>query len=111
KKGSVVAELTQRERGVLEQLELLIRQGKSESDAASTLAVLTNEDDLVERMVRYRHAIAEERRTFAKKEALYDPEDIPPPWYTGPSEYDVFWPALKNHLEADPGWVEAVPSL
>ncbi|MGV0656685.1 Z1 domain-containing protein [Mycolicibacterium thermoresistibile] len=106
-----MAELTQRERGVLEQLELLIRQGKSESDAASTLAVLTNEDDLVERMVRYRHAIAEERRTFAKKEALYDPEDIPPPWYTGPSEYDVFWPALKNHLEADPGWVEAVPSL
>lgn len=106
-----MTELTPRERSVLEQIELLIRQGKSESDAASTLAIVTGEDELVTRMVDYRHAIAEERRTYAKKEAIYDPEDIPPPWYTGPSQHDVFWPTLKSYLEADPGWVEAVPSL
>lgn len=104
-------ELTERERSVLENLELLIRQGKPESEAASTLVLLTGEDALVEKMVNFRHSVAEERRSFAKKEALYDLEDIPPPWYTGPSAHDIFWPALKSHLEADPGWIDAVPSL
>lgn len=104
-------ELTDRERGVLEQIELLIRQGRSEKDAGETLTLLTGESDLVAGMVAYRHAIAEARRKVARKSALFDAEDAPPPWYTGPSEHDIFWPGLKRLLEEDAGWVDAVPSL
>lgn len=104
-------ELTGRERSVLEQIEMLIRQGRSEQEAASTLSLIAGEDELVSKMVAYRHSIAEARRKIVGKSALYDAEDVPPPWYTGPSEHDIFWPGLKKLLENDPGWVSAVPSL
>lgn len=104
-------ELTERESSVLEQLEMLIRQGRSEEEASATLALISGEDDLVSRMAAYRHAIAEERRKIAAKSALYDAEDAPPPWYTGPKAHDIFWPGLRRLLEADASWVEAVPSL
>lgn len=104
-------DLTERERSVLDQIELLIRQGRSETEAASTLALLTSEDDLVAKMVAYRHEIAAERRKIATKVALYDAEDAPPPWYRGPSNFDIYWPGLKKLLESDPGWLDAVPSL
>lgn len=90
---------------------MLIRQGRSEDEARSTLALISNEDELVAKMVAYRHAIAEERRKIAGTSVLYDPEDAPPPWYTGPSPGDIFWPGLKSLLESDPGWVDAVPAL
>jgi len=67
-----------------------MRQGRSEDEAARTLTLLTDEEQLVAVMVAYRHRIAEERRNIAGNSALYDPEDVPPPWYTGPSEHDVF---------------------
>lgn len=104
-------ELTDRERSALEQIEMLIRQGRSEKEAADTLSLLTREDELVAKMMAYRHSIAEARRKFAGTSALYDAEDAPPPWYTGPSAHDVFWPGLKRLLENDPGWISAVPSL
>jgi hypothetical protein len=104
-------ELTERERGVLDQIELLIRQGRSVGEAAATLSLLTGEDDVVAKMVAYRQEIATHRRNIAGRVALYDPEDAPEPWYTGPSAYDVFWPGLKAMLESDPGWSAAVPSL
>jgi hypothetical protein len=103
--------LTDRERSVLEQIEMLIRQGRSEDEAASTLALLTSEDELVAKMVAYRHSIAIARRKIASKAALYDAEDVPPPWYRGPAEFDIYWPSLRNLLESDAGWVGAVPSL
>ena len=41
-------ELNARERGLLDQLEMLIRQGRSEAEAAATLGViLPGEDDLL----------------------------------------------------------------
>lgn len=104
-------ELTDRESGVLEQIELLIRQGRSENEAGETLILLTGESDLVAKMVAYRHSIAEARRKFARKSALFDAEDAPPPWYTGPSAHDIFWPGLRRLLEDDAGWIDAVPSL
>ena len=42
-------DLTEREHGVLEQLEMLIRQGRSEGEAARTLTLLTDEEALVAR--------------------------------------------------------------
>lgn len=109
--GVGALELTDRERSVLEQIEMLIRMGRSEQEAASTLSIISGEDQLVTKMVAYRHSIAEERRQVAATSALYDAEDAPAPWYTGPSEHDIFWPGLKALLEDDPGWVSAVPSL
>jgi hypothetical protein len=105
-------ELSAQERALLEQLELLIRQGRSEAEAAATLGViLPGQDELLARVVAFRHEIAEQRRTMAWNNAIFDPEDDGGPWYGGPSSMDVFWPKLKANLEADPSWVEAVPSL
>ena len=105
-------ELSAQERALLEQLELLIRQGRSEAEAASTLGViLPGQDELLARVVAFRHQIAEDRRTMAWNNAIFDPEDDDGPWYGGPSSMDVFWPKLRANLEADPSWVEAVPSL
>src|SRR3954471_18404610 len=107
----ISVELSDRERHVLEQIELLIRQGRSEDEASEVLSLLTQEEGLVARMVAYRHAIAQERRTIAVKSALFDAEDAPEPWYLGPQPHDIFWPGLKALLEPDPKWVDAVPSL
>lgn len=97
---------------MLEQLELLIRQGRSEAQAAATLGViLPGQDELLARVVAFRHEIAEQRRTMAWNNAIFDPEDDGGPWYGGPTSMDVFWPKLKANLEADPSWIEAVPSL
>lgn len=104
-------ELTAREQAALGQIEMLIRQGKSEADAAETLKVLVGDDALVDRVVQFRHSVAEQRRTIATDRALFDPEDEAEPWYTGPGDYDVFWPDLRASLEDDPSWRDAVPSL
>ena len=105
-------ELSAQERALLEQLELLIRQGRSETEAAATHGViLPGQDELLARVLAFRHDIAEQRRTVAWNNAIFDPEDDGGPWYGGPSSMDVFWPKLKANLEADPSWVEAVPSL
>lgn len=108
----MVVELSAQERGLLDQLEMLIRQGRSEDQAAATLGViLPGQDDLLSRVVAFRHEIAEQRRTVAWNNAIFDPEDEGEPWYGGPTSTDVFWPQLKSNLEADPSWAAAVPSL
>lgn len=105
-------QLSERERAVLGQLELLIRQGRSEAESADTLRVmLVSDEELVDRVIEFRHAIAEERRNLAGNNALFDPEDEGSPWYVGPSSMDVFWPQLEALLLSDPGWAGAVPSL
>lgn len=105
-------ELTTRETTALGQIEMLIRQGKSESEAASTLKVLlVGEEDLVDRVVQFRHDVAEQRRTISVSRALFDPEEEGEPWYGGPGAYDVFWPDLRAALESDTSWADAVPSL
>lgn len=104
-------DLTPRERGVLDQLEMLLRQNNSLQEAARKLAVMLEDQGLVERVVAARQRIANERRYIALDTALIDPEDAPEPWYTGPSAEDLFWPAFRATLEADPGWKDAVESL
>lgn len=104
-------DLTPRERSVLDQLELLLRQNNSLREATNTLTVLVDDRELVERVAAIRQEIANDRRHIALDTALVDPEDAPEPWYTGPSAEDLFWPAFKSTLEADPGWRDAVASL
>ena len=105
-------ELNTRERAVLDQVEALIRQGRSEVEAADSLKVILVDDaELVDRVLDFRHAIAEERRTFAIKNSFFDPEDEGGAWYPGPSPRDVFWPGLKADLLTDPKWMDAVASL
>ena len=113
REGVVLVEMSEREQAVLAQLEMLIRQGRSESEASNTLKVILrpDESELVDRVVDFRHAIAEERRTIATGSSLFDPEDEGGAWYPGPSDMDVFWPDLKQFLLADPSWTAAVPSL
>lgn len=110
--GKGTVELSTREKTALGQIEMLIRQGKSETEAAETLKVLlVGEEELVEKVVTFRHEVAEQRRTIATDHAIFDPEEEGEPWYGGPGEYDVFWPDLRAALVADPSWVDAVPSL
>lgn len=105
-----IMDLSERERAALEQFEMIIKQGRSESEAEELLARLI-ERDLIKKVIEYRQSIIEQRRSITKKIALCDPEDLPEPWYRGPSEFDIFWPSLKQLLESDPGWAAAVPSL
>lgn len=104
-------DLTPREQAALTQIELLIKQGISVTEAAKTLKVLLDDDGLVEKVVQFRQSVADQRRTIAVGQALFDPEDEGEPWYAGPGEFDVFWPDLSNALLKDPSWVDAVPSL
>lgn len=105
-------QLSEREHAVLGQIESLIRQGRSETEAANTLRViLAGDDQLIDRVVEFRRQIAEQRRTIAGNNAIFDPEDEGAAWYGGPSPMDVFWPDLKASLLADPSWTDAVPSL
>lgn len=106
-------DLSEREKAILGQIEMLIRQGKSETEASQTLKVilLPEEGALVDRVLDFRRTVAEERRTIAGKGAIFDPEEEGAAWYTGPNPMDVFWPDLEALLLADPGWADAVPSL
>lgn len=104
-------ELTPRAQAALSQLEMLIRQGKSEAEAAGTMRVLMDDDALVDRILRFRHDVAEQLRTIAIDQAIFDPEEAGESWYGGPNELDVFWPDLRAALESDSSWRDAVPSL
>lgn len=104
-------ELTPQESGILGYLEDLVRRGDSVDEAAAKVVVITGLPALVEKVVNVRKAIASERQHVAINSALVDPEDLPPPWYTGPAVGDLFWPTLRTSLERDPGWSAAVPSL
>ncbi len=105
-------ELTEQEKSVLKFVEMLIRRGDSEEEAASAARVMLGDDAvLVDKVLVFRHAIADERRVIATGRALFDPEEEAAPWYTGPSDYDIFWPALRTRLESEADWRQAVPSL
>lgn len=92
-------------------LEMLIKKGTALETAANRLRVMIGDDGLIDKVLAERAAIAEKRLILAKKETVFDPENPPNDWYTGPSSDDVFWPSLKKMLLDDPGWRHAVPSL
>ena len=104
-------DLNPQEFHILNQLELLLRNGDVLQDAVYKLSQMTRDPAAVARAVEVRHEIAFNKRHIALDSGLVDPEDIPPPWYTGPSPEDIFWPALKSFWEADPKWAPAVPAL
>ena len=103
--------LTEQGQETLEMLEMLIKRGISPAAAAARLRVMVADDALLDLVVAERSEIAARKMLLAKTEAIFDPENPPLPWYTGPSSDDVFWPSLKSQLMADPGWKDAVPSL
>ncbi|MGB5930217.1 MAG: Z1 domain-containing protein, partial [Cyclobacteriaceae bacterium] len=92
-------------------LETLIRAGNGVAEAADHVSIAIGNDALIAKVVTYRDELAKRRRTLIANPALYDPEAAPEPWYTGPSEGDIFWPQLRATLEADSGWEAAVPAL
>lgn len=104
-------ELNSRERSILDLLEEWIRKGKTVSEAADAVAVIANDQPIVDHVVKIRQSIADERQNIAMNSALVDPEDAPQAWYTGPAAEDEFWPSLKKRLELDNGWASAVESL
>ena len=104
-------ELSTQQLGVLEQLELLIRRGDSPTDAGRKLVTMGLDGSLVHGVLDAREAIANDHRHLAVGAALTDLEDSPAPWYTGPRDEDIFWPALREALLADSGWRAAVPGL
>lgn len=95
----------------LEELERLVRQGRSVEEAADRLRLLGVAAEIVDEAVRIREEIAAKRQHIARSGALVDPEHAPGAWYTGPDPGDKFWPKLRALLEADPGWRAAVPAL
>src|SRR5471032_1256496 len=103
-------DLTPQERGVLENLELLLRRGDDMPTATRKLKVMIGRDELVDRIAEIHQDIADQKHHIAQETAIVDPEDFKP-WYTGPSPDDVFWPKLKHMLEEDPRWRDAVESL
>lgn len=103
--------LTAQGQETLEMLEMLIKKGTPLQTAVARLRVMLGDDNLVDLVVAERAAIAARQVLLAKKETIFDPENPPLPWYTGPSSDDVFWPSLKTLLLSDPAWKNAVPSL
>jgi hypothetical protein len=95
----------------LEELERLVRQGRSVEDAAGRLIAMSVNRDIVNQAVTIRQRLAEKLQHIAIGDALIDPESTTSAWYTGPDAGDHFWPKLKMSLEADPGWRAAVPAL
>lgn len=92
-------------------LEMLIKRGSPPEVAANKLRIMIGNDDLIDAVLAERKRILDQRIRIATQGAVYDPEDPPSPWYTGPSEEDLFWPSLEKQLLNDPGWQKAVPSL
>lgn len=105
--------LSEMEQAVLEQLEMLLRQNRSVDDAVGQLARMGIDTSLLSRIVTYRTdlASAQRSRIVTDGRALFDPELVGAPWYTGSSENDVFWPRLRDTLMTSEGWAGAVPSL
>lgn len=101
------------EQAVLIQLETLVRLGRPVSEAASQLGRMGIASQLVDRVVEFRNELATIQREHKldHEAALFDPEMVDAPWYTGRNENDVFWPRLETTLMADPGWAAAVTSL
>lgn len=105
-------ELSDMEAGILEQFETLLRIGRKESEAHAQLARMGISEAVLDRVVLYRTQLAEAIRFQALDGPMvWDPEAMGKAWYTGESENDEFWPALKAALLADPKWQGAVDSL
>src|SRR4051794_32194028 len=100
------------EQTILEQLEMLIRMGRSAEYAAEQLQKMGVDAGLIARAVGFREELALiQREQTIDSGALFDPEVVGAPWYTGTSELDVFWPKLEQALRGDPAWSAAVPSI
>jgi hypothetical protein len=104
--------LSEMEEAILEQLEVLVRLGRPVDQAAQQLRRMGIHDELIARAVEFRAELAKvQREQTLNAGALWDPEMVGPPWYTGRTGNDLFWPKLEELLLADPSWAGAVDSL
>ncbi|YCK80835.1 Z1 domain-containing protein [Arthrobacter sp. D3-18] len=100
---------TSKHETALEQLNLLIKQGKSREEGGRTLAVLGLDGDFIEQVVERHVAIAADVFRL-KTSPTVDASDAEP-WYAGVQPGDIFWPKLRDHLMQDANWAPAVTSL
>lgn len=99
------------ERIALTSLTDLLRHGKAMEEAVATLRKMMN-PELVDRAVHLYNEVAKGVREYRDPPVLTDPNRVPQPWYIGPSNNDLFWPALEQHLSEKSGWRgEPVESL
>lgn len=102
---------TPREELTLKNLTQVLNRGVPFDQAVHELRVMVDDDVLVDRVLKVRDEILEQRRSVLLREAILDPEDEGGPWYMGPQSGDKYWPALNSMLLTDSEWVDAVPSL
>lgn len=100
---------TSKHETALEQLNLLIKQGKSREEAGRTLAVLGLDDGFIQDVIQRHLDIAAE--VFRQKTSPTIENSDTQPWYSGVQPGDMFWPTLREHLEKDANWIKAVASL
>ena len=96
---------------MLEQLELLIRKGYELEVAVAKIRVMVGNDPAVDRVVSFRHEMTLQTRTIAINDTLIDPAHVAKPWYTGPSDGDIYWPRLREKLEVSSALADAVTSI
>lgn len=104
-------EMTAQQKGVLEQLELMIKAGNDLNSALVKLQVMGISSELLDEVAAIRQRIIDERFSLSVRKSISERDGTSSGWYAGPSESDTFWPALKAELEKDPSWAPAVPSL
>lgn len=100
---------TSKHETALEQLNLLMKQGKSCEEAGRTLAVLGLDGGFIQEVVQRHLDIAVE--VFRQKTSPTIENPDVKPWYSGVQPGDTFWPTLREHLEQDSNWAKAVDSL
>lgn len=103
--------LTPREELTLKNLTQVLNRGVALEQAIHELRVMIDDDPLVDRVLKFRDEVLEQRRSVLVRGAVVDPEDDGGSWYLGPQDGDKYWPALESFLQADPGWLNAVPSI
>jgi len=103
--------LTPREALTLKSLTQMLNRGVALDEAVAELRVMINDDALIDRILEEREAILADRQSVLFRNAVVDPEDEGAPWYLGSGYDGKYWNSLKSLLEADSGWVNAVPSI
>lgn len=95
---------------LIEQIDEKVRAGRSPTEACRQLAILMGntpdaQQALKEALLAYEEKTKRIRTlrtpTSLKRTDLQD-------WYIGPSEADLFWPALRQHWLNEKGWSESI---
>jgi hypothetical protein len=80
-----------------DQIFIGVKSGLSPEESARRVAQLVGPDTARAGMRLYRER-ANDVRTVRDPAAFINPEGLDEPWYTGPTDQDVFWPAYRDFL-------------